>query len=143
MIYITRVTEEWQRAGVHYVRTEGMVKEFDVSLEQEFEGDHPDDTYILAFDDKLPVSTCRLKYLDETTAKIERVCTIGSYRSKGIGAQVIKEAEAWMKEKGVKKVQISSREAALNFYLRLGYQPDYSKSSGAGLFRCILVEKEL
>lgn len=138
---IVRVTEEWQRAGVHFVRVEGMCRELDLSLAGEFDSDTPEDKYILAFDNRLPVSTCRLRYLDAETGKIERVCTIGIYRNKGIGAEVIKAAEEWFKENGVKKIVISSREAALNFYLKLGYTPDYTKTSGTGLFKCVMVEK--
>lgn len=140
---IIRVTEEWQRAGVHFVRVEGMCREFDLKLAGEFESDSPNDKYILALDGNLPVSTCRLRYIDSQTGKIERVCTIGSYRNKGIGADVIREAEKWFKENSVKRIVISSREAALNFYIKLGYTPDYTQKSGTGLFQCVMVEKNI
>lgn len=139
---VIRVTEEWQRAGVHYVRTEGMVKDFNLTLEGEFEADTPEDIYVLALDENLPVSTCRLKIHDET-GKIERVATIPQYRSKGIGALVITEAEKWLKELGAKKVVINSRIAAVKFYEKLGYIADYNKKSGSGLFECVETQKEL
>ena len=146
---VIRVTEEWQRAGVHYVRTEGMVKDFNLTLQGEFEADTPQDIYVLALDENLPVSTCRLKVLDEAqwhgvkTGKIERVATIPQYRSKGIGAKVIQEAENWLKEFGVKKIVINSRTAAVRFYEKLGYKADYSKISGSGLFECVETEKDI
>ena len=34
-----RVTEEWQRAGVHYVRTQAMCLGFKIPLEGEFSDD--------------------------------------------------------------------------------------------------------
>ena len=46
-----RVKEEWQRAGVYYVRTQAMVLGFDLSLEGEFADDTPDGKYILVTDD--------------------------------------------------------------------------------------------
>lgn len=46
-----RVKEEWQRAGVYYVRTQAMVLGFDLSLEGEFADDSPDGKYILVTDD--------------------------------------------------------------------------------------------
>lgn len=143
MLKIIRVTEEWQRAGVHYVRCEGMLKEFGVTLEGEFAEDSPSDIYILAIDDNIPVSACRIRRLNDLTGKIERVCTIASYRNQGIGAKVIKAAEEWLKESGAQKIYICSREQALPFYERLGYKPDYEKVSGEGLFRCIMTEKEI
>ena len=146
---VIRVTEEWQRAGVHYVRTEGMVKDFSLTLEGEFEADTPESLYVLALAENLPVSTCRLKIVDasdgsgEKVGKIERVATIPDYRSKGIGSLVIDEAEKWLKEMGAKKVLINSRKAAVRFYEKLGYKPDWNKTSGSGLFECVETEKIL
>ena len=60
---VIRVTEEWQRAGVHYVRTEGMVKGFHLTLEGEFDTDTPESRYILVRDENLPVGTCRIHYI--------------------------------------------------------------------------------
>lgn len=37
-----RVTEEWQRAGVHYVRTQAMCLGFKIPLEGEFSDDTPE-----------------------------------------------------------------------------------------------------
>ena len=112
-----RVTEEWQRAGVHYVRTQAMCLGFKIPLEGEFSDDTPEDEYILVMDGIYPVSTCRLHYLDEHTGKIERVATLESY--------------------------INSRKAALGFYEKLGYTADFSQVSGSGEFECVMTEKEL
>ena len=35
-----RVTEEWQRAGVHYVRTQAMCLGFKIPLEENFQMTH-------------------------------------------------------------------------------------------------------
>lgn len=140
---VIRVENEWQRAGVHFVRTKGMCQEFDIELEMEFSEDTPQSLYILAFEGKLPVSTCRIRMIDEVTGKIERVCTLTECRSKGYGAAVIKEAENWLRDMGAKKVVINSREAALNFYIKQGYTPDYSTKSGGGIFVCVEVSKEI
>ena len=56
-----RVKEEWQRAGVYYVRTQAMVLGFNLSLEGEFADDTPDGKYILVTDDHgKPLSTNRI-----------------------------------------------------------------------------------
>lgn len=144
-IKILRATEEWQRAGVHYVRTEAMVKDFNLTLEGEFAADTPEDIYVLALDANLPVSTARIKMIDAETGKIERVATIPSHRSKGIGALVIKECEKWLSELGAKKIIINSRTQALNFYERLGYKADFSKVTCGSdkRFECVETEKTL
>ena len=113
------------------------------------EADTPESLYVLALAENLPVSTCRLKIVDasdgsgEKIGKIERVATIPDYRSKGIGSLVIDEAEKWLKEMGAKKVLINSRKAAVRFYEKLGYKPDWNKTSGSGLFECVETEKIL
>ena len=119
-----RVTEEWQRAGVHYVRTQAMCLGFKIPLEGEFSDDTPEDEYILVMDGIYPVSTCRLHYLDEHTGKIERVATLESYRGKHYGQAGIIEAE-------------------LGFYEKLGYTANFSQVSGSGEFECVMTEKEL
>ena len=113
-----RVTEEWQRAGVHYVRTQAMCLGFKIPLEGEFSDDTPEDEYI-------------------------RVATLESYRGKHYGQAGIIEAENWMREKGVTKIYINSRKAALGFYEKLGYTADFSQVSGSGEFECVMTEKEL
>lgn len=138
-----RVTEEWQRAGVHYVRTQAMCLGFGIPLEREFEGDRPEDTYILVLDGIKPVSTCRIHYLGDGKGKIERVATLEEYRGKHFGSAAILEAEKWMKERGVKEVLIQSRVAAVGFYEKLGYLPDYSQKSGGGEFVCVMTSKKI
>ena len=54
MMKAVRVTEEWQRAGVHYVRTQAMCLGFKIPLEGEFSDDTPEDEYILVMDGIYP-----------------------------------------------------------------------------------------
>ena len=140
---LIRVTKEWQRAGVHFVRAAAIIREFSVSLVGEFAEDTAESGYVLALDGNYPVSTCRLHYLDEHTGKIERVATLESYRGKHYGQAGIIEAENWMREKGVTKIYINSRKAALGFYEKLGYTANFSQVSGSGEFECVMTEKEL
>lgn len=140
---IVRVTEEYQRAGVYYVRTETMVKGFGVSLQMEFGEDKAGDQYILVLDGNLPVSTCRLHYLSETVGKIERVVTLPEYQGRHYGAACIRAAEEWMQENGVQEIYINSRVAAVGFYERLGYTADWSTQEGGGAFVCVMTHKDL
>ena len=140
---VIRVTEEWQRAGEHYIRTDAMCRGFTIPLEFEFAEDTPEDSYILALDGIIPVSTCRLRYLDEENGKIERVVTLASYRGQHYGAMCIHEAEKWMTEKGVGTIWINSREAAVGFYQKLGYEADWTQVSGSGDFVCVMMHKRV
>lgn len=138
-----RATETYAKAGVYYVRTEAMVYGFGVSLQGEFDGDTPDSEYILVTDDNgAPLSTCRLHFVpEEGYAKIERVATVSFARGKGAGRLAIEAAEEWIREKGYKKVIITSRDEAIGFYEKLGYTADYTKDC-ATLFPNPKKEKE-
>lgn len=118
-----RVSEEWQKAGVYYIRTEAIVLGFDLSLEGEFADDKPGDKYILVLDDNgKPLSTNRVHVIPKLgIAKIERVATISSARGLGAGRLGIEEAERWANELGYKHIVITSREQAEGFYKKLGY----------------------
>ncbi|MDO4312009.1 MAG: GNAT family N-acetyltransferase [Eubacteriales bacterium] len=139
-----RAKETYQRAGAYYVRTEAMVKGFQIPLYVEFdEHDTPDTKYVVAVDGVLPVGTCRLYILDGETAKIERVAVLENYRGQGVGSRVILEAERWLKEMGIRKVIITSRDAAVEFYEKIGYTADWSKKEEGGAFTTVYTEKYL
>lgn len=141
---VLRVTELWQRAGVYAVRTEVMVKGFGIPLNKEFDAhDTPDTLYLLALDGILPVAACRLFTVDAETAKIERVSVLEGYRGKGVGRALITQAEAWLRELGFRKAIITSRDAAVGFYEKLGYQSDWGIVEDAGIFNVVHTEKAL
>ena len=140
-----RVKELWQVTGVHYVRIEAMTYGFGCPLDLEFKDDQIGSKYILVLDDKdRPISTCRINDSQFDYAKIERVATVSFARSKGAGRLAILEAEKWIKELGYNKVYISSREAALGVYYKLGDVLDQEKEGfGTGEFVCKWVYKNI
>ena len=140
---VYRVTKEWQRASVYYIRAQAMCRGFHLSPELEFGEDTGDFSYVLAMDGITPVSTCRLHFLDAKNGKIERVVTLEEYRGKHYGAACIREAEKWMQERGIETIWINSRKTAVGFYEKLGYQADWSKISGGGEFVCVMMHKKL
>ena len=140
---VIRATEEWQRAGVHYVRAAAMIREFGVDLAGEFSEDTPSSSYVLVLEGREPVSTCRVRLISKDTGKIERVATVGEYRGKGYGRAAIEEAERWLKEQGAKEIFINSRTAVVGFYESLGYKADWNQVTGSGAFTCVMTEKRL
>jgi predicted GNAT family N-acyltransferase len=146
MFEALRVTEYWQRACVYYIRLDEFVHEFDMGVAHELDDrDTPETPYILVMDDhSKPVGTCRLRYLDAETGKIERVSVLKQYRGTGAGRVAIEAAEAWLKENGVKKIVINSRTTAVGFYEKLGYVTDWaSKEEHGGPFGCVNTYKTL
>ncbi|MGL5260087.1 MAG: GNAT family N-acetyltransferase [Lachnospiraceae bacterium] len=139
---VLRAEKSWQHAGAYYVRVEAMVKGFNIPLNKEFDDhDTPDTKYIVVLDNELPIGTCRLYLVDDSVAKIERVCVVEDARKRGVGQFAIKEAEKWLKELGIKKIIITSREEAVGFYEKLGYIADWKKKKDTEIFSIIFMEK--
>jgi GNAT superfamily N-acetyltransferase len=143
-VSIIRVTENWQRAGVHYVRVQGMLRVFaPIELYMEFHEDTPETEYILALVGKVPAGTCRLDPISADTAKIERVSVIPEFQGLKIGRQVMEEAEKWLREKGIRHIVITARDAAVGFYEKLGYVANYDQVEVNEVFRLIYMYKEI
>ena len=144
-----RVKEEWQRAGVYYVRTQAMVLGFDLSLEGEFADDSPDGKYILVTDDYgKPLSTNRIHLLSERNlAKIERVATISTARGLGAGAAGILAAEDWIRELGYSHIVITRILSQTRLYHQRRHESRYvgikkavrsgKRSTGSAICLCL------
>lgn len=140
-----RVTEYWQRACVYYIRLDEFVHEFDFGVETELDDrDTPETPYILVMNERhVPVATCRLRYLDDKTGKIERVSTLKQFRKTGAGRVAIEAAEQWLQENGVTKIMINSRDTAVGFYEKLGYVTDWDSHQEGGPFGTVNTYKSL
>ena len=139
-----RAEQTWQQAGAYYVRIAGMAKQHGITLRREFdEHDAPDTKYIVLTDDDFPVATCRLYPLEGAAAAIGRVVVLPEYRGKGLGRQVIGQAENWLRELGFARVVIESRDVAVKFYEKLGYAVTDKSIIHGDTFDCIRMEKKL
>ena len=143
-IEVVRATETWQQAGAYYVRIQGMAKQHNIALREEFdEYDTPDTKYIVLTDDDFPVATCRWYDLGDGSAMIGRVVVLPDYRGLKLGERVVKEAEEWLKEEGFKKAVAESREVTTGFYEKMGYKITDETVIHGVTFDCIRMEKQL
>ena len=141
---IIRVSRECERAGVYYVRMATMMHKYQIPLDAEVDAhDGENCHYILALDGIYPVATCRWFELREGVAEIGRVVVLPEYRGQHLGRSVVAEAEKWMREVGVKKIEISSRVNAASFYEKMAYRFNESGKAHQDTFECVYMEKEL
>ena len=141
---IIRVTKESERAGAYYVRMAAMMRKYQIPLDAEIDAhDGENCHYILALDDIYPVATCRWFEVRNGVAEIGRVVVLPEYRGKHLGQAVVAEAEKWMHEVGVKKVEISSRVNVADFYEKMGYHFNESGKAHQDTFECVFMEKVL
>lgn len=141
---VMRATKTWQQAGAYYVRIQAMAKQYHITLEEEFdEHDGPDTNYIVLLDEDFPVATCRIYELDSGSVMIGRVVVLPEYRNQGLGSRVIQEAELWIREQGYKTIVLESRDVAVEFYKKLGYETVSDQIIYGETFQCIRMEKQL
>lgn len=134
----------WQRALVYSIRTDVGVKELGIAPDTEFDSyDTSETVYLLALDGHSPAGTCRIRFTDENTAKIERVSVVREYRGNGTGRMLVQYAEKYSGSCGHRNILITSREEAVEFYKKLGYTAHTDEAFRSTVYRVIPMKKEL
>lgn len=141
---VIRATEEHQRAGAYYVRIQAMARQHHISLQEEFDAvDGPGCRYIVVLDDGFPVATCRWFEVGPGEAEIGRVVVLPEWRGRQLGQLVMRQAEAWIRESGYRKIVLSARVGVDPFYEKLGYRCNAAREAHSGTFQCVFMEKAL
>ena len=143
-IEVMRAEQEWQRAGAYSVRIEGMNRQHNISLREEFDEHDGDGTrYIVLLDDGYPVATARFYEKTKDCVIIGRVVVLPEYRGQGLGEKVISEAETWIRELGYHEIEVDSRTVAVGFYEKNGFKRISEEVVISGAFECIRMNKYL
>ena len=121
-----------------------MARKHHIPLRVEFdEHDTPETMYIVAVDDYLPVATCRLYPIDDSSMMLGRIVVLPEYRRQGVGTQVVRAAEEWARQLGYATAVVESRENKTHFYETMGYVADDSKAIVGDTFTCYRMMKKL
>lgn len=79
------------------------------------------------------IGTARLLFLDDDTAKAQRVAVLPAQRGRGVGAALMFALEGEAARTGRNVMVLASQLSAAPFYQRLGYQRDGEVFVDAGL----------
>ncbi len=92
-------------------------------VSEEEERDELDDeaTQIVALDDSGVIATCRLRYPDRGTCKLERMVVEKRLRELGVGGRLLAGAEAEAREHGSWEMLLHAQRRAEPFYASHGY----------------------
>ena len=119
---VTKDSPEWLLKAYDYVRMDAFVCGQGIPLDVEFAHDDPEELEALVLvENRKPLAGCRITYPREGIGKIGRVCVIREKQKSGIGHLLIKAAEEWIAERGVKYIVINSQDRAAAFYEKCGY----------------------
>ncbi|MCD4694522.1 GNAT family N-acetyltransferase [bacterium] len=80
------------------------------------------DIHIAFFENNIIIGTLILTPKDKNIVRIRQVAVANDYQGKGIGSKLVKFAEKFAIDHKFSKIILSSRNTALNFYKKNGYQ---------------------
>ena len=106
------------------VRRDVFIEEQDVPEAIEMDGRDDEATHFVVYDTDAgrPVGTARLRYIDDDTAKAERVAVLAEYRGEGLGRRLMELVEAEARGRGRERIDLHAQTAVEGFYETLGYE---------------------
>jgi predicted GNAT family N-acyltransferase len=99
----------------------------------EFDGEDECAHHLIAFLDKKAVGTARIRFLEDQTAKVERVAVLSEVRGQGIGQKLMIYIETLLLERQVTEVYMHAQEPVREFYEKLGFVPEGKQFEEAGI----------
>lgn len=99
----------------------------------EFDGQDETSDHIVAYLDSQPVGTARIRYLDDKTAKIERLAVLPIARGKGIGKQMMEVGLDIAAKKNIQEVVIHAQQYIMGLHQKLGFEPEGEIFEEAGI----------
>lgn len=117
----------------YLVRKRVFIDEQDVPEAIELDGHDRDAIHFVAYEGDAPVGTARLRFIDDETAKPERVAVRQSYRGRGIGTALMDAVETEALDRGSTRAFIHAQTAVQEFYAARGYEPRGDTFEEAGI----------
>jgi len=109
------------RADCFALRRQVFIEEQGVPEALELDGLDDQATLWIARSGSRTVGTARARIVSGV-AKAERVAVLAEQRGAGVGRSLMAAIEAWAASRGLQRIALSAQEAAIPFYLGLGYQ---------------------
>ena len=99
----------------------------------DFDGQDETSEQIIAYVDNQPVGTARIRYLDNQTAKIERLAVLSTARGQGIGKKIMQTAIDVIAKKDVQEVLIHAQEYIKDLHQQLGFEQEGERFEEAAI----------
>lgn len=107
------------KTDIRYVRNKVFVEGQKVPEEIEIDGKDENCFHVLLTKNDEPTGTGRM----EKDGHIGRIAILEEYRGMDFGTMIMHKLEEVAKIKGIKSTYLNSQCHAVNFYLKLGYEP--------------------
>ncbi|MEH2458558.1 GNAT family N-acetyltransferase [Nostoc sp.] len=110
--------------AIQAIRIAVFQEEQGVDPALEFDGKDEISDHLIAYLNEEVVGTTRIRYLDEKTAKIERLAVLSTARGQGIGKKIMIKALEVIANKNIPEVVIHAQEYVKDLYKKLDFVED-------------------
>ncbi|WP_298920365.1 GNAT family N-acetyltransferase [uncultured Nostoc sp.] len=124
--------------AIQAIRISVFQQEQGVDPALEFDGKDDISDHLIAYLDGEAVGTTRIRYLDEKTAKIERLAVLSIARGQGIGKKIMVEALQIIASKNIPEVVIHAQEYVKSLYQKLDFVEEGEIFQEAGIAHVIM-----
>ncbi|MEH2399397.1 GNAT family N-acetyltransferase [Nostoc sp.] len=135
-IRVAELPEEFP--AIQAIRISVFQQEQGVDPALEFDGKDDISDHLIAYLDGEAVGTTRIRYLDEKTAKIERLAVLSTARGQGIGKKIMVEALQVIASKNIPEVVIHAQEYMKSLYQKLDFVEEGEIFQEAGIAHVIM-----
>jgi predicted GNAT family N-acyltransferase len=126
---------------IQAIRRSVFQEEQGVAPALEFDGLDEIATHLLAYLDERPVGTARIRYLDQQTAKIERLAVLSTSRGLGIGKKLMVKALEVAQENNTQDVVVNAQEYVKALYQQLGFEQVGERFEEAGIVHIKMIKR--
>ena len=120
-------------AGIQAIRKSVFQEEQGVDSAIDFDGKDGTSNHLIASLNGEYVGTARIRYLDETTAKIERLAVLPIARGYGVGKKIMQKALEVIDSKNIPEVLIHAQEYIKGLHQQLGFEQEGEIFEEAGI----------
>ena len=121
---ITLVNYSEETQGIEQIRRRVFHEEQNIDEELEFDGLDETSEHLLAYLNQEPIGTLRIREVNPTIVKIERLAVLATARNQGIGRKLMEYAIALITEKNqYEQIVIHAQYHLKIFYQSFGFQP--------------------
>ncbi|OYD94585.1 GNAT family N-acetyltransferase [Nostoc sp. 'Peltigera membranacea cyanobiont' 210A] len=107
--------------AIQAIRKSIFQEEQGVDPALEFDGKDEISDHLIAYLNMEVVGTARIRYLDDKTAKIERLAVLSTVRGQGIGKKIMENALQVIANKNIPEVVIHAQEYVKDLYKKLDF----------------------
>ncbi|MEH2256387.1 GNAT family N-acetyltransferase [Nostoc sp.] len=107
--------------AIQAIRKSVFQEEQGVDPALEFDGKDEISDHLIAYLNVEVVGTARIRYLDDKTAKIERLAVLSTVRGQGIGKKIMENALQVIANQNIPEVVIHAQEYVKDLYKKLDF----------------------